>query len=166
MRTCARFAYPTRRTLARVLTARGRESIAWDRELPLVTLFQGDRLVLEGGQFIFRNLRVSLVSSLLTWTVEGEVINRTSKHWATARFIFFVYDGGTKITEADFELRDFEKGASRKLELPSDLLAVEPSTAVRYEIHFAFGEPAPELSPSSCRNPVASSNRLRWLTSR
>jgi len=108
----------------------------------------------EGGQFIFRNLRVSLVSSLLTWTVEGEVINRTSKHWATARFIFFVYDGGTKITEADFELRDFEKGASRKLELPSDLLAVEPSTAVRYEIHFAFGEPAPELSPSTIAVPV------------
>ncbi|WP_224240982.1 hypothetical protein [Hyalangium gracile] len=39
-------------SLARVLTARGRESIAWDRELPLVTLIQGERLLIEGGQFI------------------------------------------------------------------------------------------------------------------
>jgi hypothetical protein len=40
-------------SLARVLTARGRESIAWDRELPGVTLFQAVRLMLEGGQFVF-----------------------------------------------------------------------------------------------------------------
>ena len=38
--------------LARVLTARGRESIAWDRERPLVQLFEAERLVLEGGQFM------------------------------------------------------------------------------------------------------------------
>lgn len=44
-------------SLARVLTARGRESIAWDREVPLVTLFQADRLVLEGGQFVFEQQR-------------------------------------------------------------------------------------------------------------
>ncbi len=110
--------------------------------------------VSEGGQFVFRNLRVTSVSSLLTWTVEGEAINRTNKHWATVRFVFFVYDAGTKIAEADIELRDFEKGASRKLELPVDLLAVEPSTAVRYEIQFALGEYAPELSPSTLTVPV------------
>jgi hypothetical protein len=40
-------------SLARVLTVRGREAIAWDRELPGVSLFQAERLVLEGGQFVF-----------------------------------------------------------------------------------------------------------------
>jgi hypothetical protein len=40
-------------SLARVLTARGRESIVWDRELPGVSLFQAERLTLEGGQFVF-----------------------------------------------------------------------------------------------------------------
>lgn len=38
--------------LARVLTARGREAIAWDRESPLVTLFHADRFLMEGGQLI------------------------------------------------------------------------------------------------------------------
>jgi hypothetical protein len=38
--------------LARVLTARGREAIAWDRETPLVSLFQADRFLMEGGQLI------------------------------------------------------------------------------------------------------------------
>src|SRR4051812_34835740 len=33
--------------LARVLTARGRESIAWDRELPLISLFQAEKLLME-----------------------------------------------------------------------------------------------------------------------
>jgi hypothetical protein len=40
-------------SLARVLTARGRESVVWDRELPGVSLFQAERLMLEGGQFVF-----------------------------------------------------------------------------------------------------------------
>jgi hypothetical protein len=40
-------------SLARVLTARGRESIAWDRELPLISLFQAGRLLMEGAHFIF-----------------------------------------------------------------------------------------------------------------
>ena len=40
-------------SLARVLTARGRESIVWDREVPGVSLFQAERLMLEGGQFVF-----------------------------------------------------------------------------------------------------------------
>jgi hypothetical protein len=44
-------------SLARVLTARGRESIAWDREVPLVALFHAERLVVEGGQFIFEQQR-------------------------------------------------------------------------------------------------------------
>jgi hypothetical protein len=39
-------------SLARVLTARGREAIAWDREVPLVSLFQAERLVLDRGQFV------------------------------------------------------------------------------------------------------------------
>jgi hypothetical protein len=39
--------------LARVLTARGRESVAWDREAPPLPLFQSERLVLDGGQFVF-----------------------------------------------------------------------------------------------------------------
>jgi hypothetical protein len=38
--------------LARVLTARGRESVAWDREAPGVSLFQAERLLLERGQFV------------------------------------------------------------------------------------------------------------------
>jgi hypothetical protein len=38
--------------LARVLTARGREAIAWDRESPLVSLFQAERLMLDRGQFV------------------------------------------------------------------------------------------------------------------
>lgn len=38
--------------LARVLTARGREAIAWDREAPLVSLFQAERLLLDRGQFV------------------------------------------------------------------------------------------------------------------
>jgi hypothetical protein len=40
-------------SLVRVLTARGRDSIVWDRELPGVSLFQAERLMLEGGQFVF-----------------------------------------------------------------------------------------------------------------
>lgn len=40
-------------SLARVLTARGRESIVWDRELPGISLFQAERFMLEGGQFVF-----------------------------------------------------------------------------------------------------------------
>jgi hypothetical protein len=40
-------------SLARVLTARGRESIVWDRELPGVSLFQAERFMLEGGQLVF-----------------------------------------------------------------------------------------------------------------
>ena len=39
-------------SLARVLTARGRESVAWDREQPLASLFQAERMVLERGQFV------------------------------------------------------------------------------------------------------------------
>ncbi|MFL5344717.1 MAG: hypothetical protein ACJ8AT_07980 [Hyalangium sp.] len=39
-------------SLARVLTARGRESIAWDRELPLISVFPAERLLMEGAQFI------------------------------------------------------------------------------------------------------------------
>ena len=39
--------------LARVLTARGRESVAWDRESPRTPLFHAERLLLEGGQFVF-----------------------------------------------------------------------------------------------------------------
>jgi hypothetical protein len=39
-------------SLARVLTARGRESVAWDRELPLISVFQAERLLMEGAQFI------------------------------------------------------------------------------------------------------------------
>ncbi|HEX8706306.1 MAG TPA: hypothetical protein VF815_46150 [Myxococcaceae bacterium] len=39
-------------SLARVLTARGRESVAWDREQPLDSLFQAERLMLERGQFV------------------------------------------------------------------------------------------------------------------
>jgi hypothetical protein len=39
-------------SLARVLTARGREAIAWDRQAPLVSLFQAERMMLERGQFV------------------------------------------------------------------------------------------------------------------
>ncbi len=39
-------------SLARVLTARGREAIAWDREVPLVSLFHAERLLLDRGQFV------------------------------------------------------------------------------------------------------------------
>lgn len=39
--------------LARILSARGRESIAWDRESPQSPLFQAERLTLDAGQFVF-----------------------------------------------------------------------------------------------------------------
>ena len=39
-------------SLARVLTARGREAIAWDREQPLVALFRAERMMLDRGQFV------------------------------------------------------------------------------------------------------------------
>lgn len=39
-------------SLARVLTARGREAIAWDREAPLESLFRAERLLLDRGQFV------------------------------------------------------------------------------------------------------------------
>jgi len=39
-------------SLARVLTARGREAVAWDREQPLASLFQAERMMLDRGQFV------------------------------------------------------------------------------------------------------------------
>lgn len=39
--------------LARILTARGREAVAWDRESLQSPLFQAERLTLEAGQFVF-----------------------------------------------------------------------------------------------------------------
>ena len=39
-------------SLVRVLTARGREAIAWDREMPLVELFHAESLLVEGGQLV------------------------------------------------------------------------------------------------------------------
>jgi hypothetical protein len=41
--------------LARILSARGRESVAWDRESPQSPLFQAERLTLEAGQFVFEH---------------------------------------------------------------------------------------------------------------
>ena len=48
----ARSTWTEAESLARVLNARGREAVAWDRESPLVELFHAASLLVEGGQLV------------------------------------------------------------------------------------------------------------------
>lgn len=79
-------------SLARVLNARGREAIAWDREAPLLELFQAERVLVEGGQLILeqgslarRTYPVEMVQRVVDLRLRPGAPPATEGSWLRAR---------------------------------------------------------------------------------